>query len=336
MVQSFKLSEYIIVHGAKLSLVTQLMGYTMLSFIPIILPTALLFAILLTYGRMSQDSEIVAFRALGLDLKHISVPAFLLSFIVAGLSAQVSFNLGPWGNRQLDQLVHTLASTRPTAPIKEGVFSEGFFDLVIYTNEINRQTGVMQRVFIFDERDPDQPLTIVASKGQVVSQSDEQYARAFLRLSEGNMHRSSDEFYTKIDFSKYDISLLDQHTIAERRVRQDAMTLDELRSEIRRGDLEEGYRIRYMLEIQRRWATSASCIIFAIIGVGLGAVTNRRSAKSSGFVLCISVVVVYWLLYATMEGYAKGGNINPFVAAWFTNVVFLAFGIYKMYKVARV
>ncbi|MCB0356035.1 MAG: LptF/LptG family permease, partial [Bdellovibrionales bacterium] len=158
MFQSFRLTEYVIVHGASVSIIAKILVYLAISFLPVILPMSLLFSVLLTYGRLSTDSEIVAMKALGLNIYHIAFPAIILGSLVAIISAETSYYIAPWGNRNMEVLVHKLGQTKPGASIKEGVFSEGFFDMVVYANKVDSKNNVLEKIFIFDERDPKSPM----------------------------------------------------------------------------------------------------------------------------------------------------------------------------------
>ena len=96
--QILRLSEFVINKGVPFSLILQIILYMTISFLPACIPISLLFSILLTLGRMSSDSEIVAFKAAGLNLGHILLPTLLFSAGVALFSAYISFFAAPWGN----------------------------------------------------------------------------------------------------------------------------------------------------------------------------------------------------------------------------------------------
>src|SRR5690606_4912124 len=135
MFQVLRLTDFAISQGLELSTVTEIISYVCISMLPALFPMSLLFAVLLTYGRLSNDSEIVAMKASGLSMHVLLMPALILSFFVAIISAQTSFYLAPWGNRKFEVLYSRAASTKPAVAIKAGTFSEGFFDMVVYANE---------------------------------------------------------------------------------------------------------------------------------------------------------------------------------------------------------
>jgi lipopolysaccharide export system permease protein len=65
MFQILRLADFFIVHGAPLSTLAKLTGLLTLSFIPTALPIAFLISILMAFGRLSADSELVAMKACG-------------------------------------------------------------------------------------------------------------------------------------------------------------------------------------------------------------------------------------------------------------------------------
>ena len=68
MFQALRLTEFALVHGVALKTIAEIVGYVIISLLPVLFPMALLFSVLLTYGRLSQDSEIVAMKAAGLNM----------------------------------------------------------------------------------------------------------------------------------------------------------------------------------------------------------------------------------------------------------------------------
>ena len=323
MFQTLRLTEFALVHGVNFQTIVNLMLYLSISFLPAILPMGLLFAVIMTYSRMSNDSEIVAFKAIGLDMKRLSLPALVLGIAVGVLSAKVSFQLAPWGNRQFELLIAKLGQTKASISIKEGVFSEGFFDLVVYANKVDSKNGLLGDVFIFDERDSDLPLTIIAREGQMIQDTVNQSQTASIRLIDGNIHRSNRDSSTKIDFMAYDLNLSDpiQEAIKEKSVL--SLTLAELRQALEKEGPTSQTGRRLTIEYHKRLALSIGCILFALIGVGLGTTTNRRNARSGSMVTCLAVIVGYWVSYMGFESIAVNGLLRPQIAMWSTNLLLL-------------
>lgn len=328
MFQALRLTEFLLVHGVKYQTIGQMVLYLSVSFLPAILPMSLLFSVLFTYGRLSSDSEIVAMKSIGLNMKHIGSPAVVLAILVSIISAQISFHIAPWGNRQFEVLIAQLGQSKASATIREGIFSEGFFDLVVYANKVDSKKGLLSDVFIYDERDSKLPMTIIAKKGEILTKEDKFSRSSSIRLIDGNIHRASDDAYTKVDFKTYDINLEDPIDQVYRKKSLFSLTLPELAKNIL-TEKDTRRLNRFKAEYHKRWALAFACLLFAFIGVGLGTVTNRRNVKSGSMVICLGLIVVYWALYVTGENIARKGVIPAWMAIWASNFVFAGLALWS-------
>ena len=334
--QALRLTEFVLVHGVKVQDILQMVLYLSVSFLPIILPMSLLFAVLLTYGRLSGDSEIVAMKSLGLNLKHLSLPAVALGIATLIFSAQAAFYLAPWGNRRFEVMINELGRLKASATIREGIFSEGFFNMVVYANNVDSKEGTLRKVFIFDERDPKSPLTIIAREGKVLQSQTKQGNSALLRLLDGNIHRTNDAAYTKINFKSYDINLFDPVTVEEKKKSMLSHTLADINTALKDPDIEPKNKRKLQVEYHRRAALSFACLVFALLGVGFGTSANRRSARGGGFAICLGIIVSYWLLYIVFENMAKGSASAPVAPlVWLTNILFIVVTAWSLKRAAR-
>jgi lipopolysaccharide export system permease protein len=331
--QALRLTEMVISHGVKITTVGLMMSYLSMSFLPILFPMSLLFTVLLTYSRLSADSEIVAFRAVGLSMSSIVFPAVILSVLIGILSLQTSFHIAPWGNRQFEMLITQIGATKPGVAIKEGTFSEGFFDLVVYANKVDSTTGTLSQVFIYDEKQT--PLTIIAKEGQILTDKDRPGHSALIRLKDGSFHSTSQGRHTKVDFGTYDFHLSNPMTESFANKSPPSLTIDELRAKTKDKSLKTEQRLELETELQKRVAIAVACLIFALIGVGLGTVSNRRNAKGGGTVICIGIIVAYWIVYVTAEGASRQGQLIPVVAMWLPNFLFAIAAAFSLRRAWR-
>ncbi len=331
MFQVLRLTEFALVHNVSMQTIGQIVGYIIISLLPLLFPMALLFSVLLTYGRLSQDSEIVAMKASGLPMGTLLLPALILSIVVAIASAQMSFSIAPWGNRQFEVLYTRLANTKAGAVIKEGTFSEGFFDMVVYANKVDSDRGLLKNVFIYDEKSGDVPLTIISKEGEIIPDPERPGYEVLLRLRHGEIHRQA-KTHTKISFETYDVHFSEPINIQEKEKSPQSLTLGEIRNRLKE-DITDLETLRTLqTEFHKRWAITALCIIFALIGVGLGTTTNRRAAKAGGMILCIGLIIFYWILYVTVEGFARSGGLPVAFAIWMPNFIFALIGMNSLRK----
>jgi lipopolysaccharide export system permease protein len=332
MFQALRLTEFMLVHGIKSSTILKIMGYMSISFLPMLMPMSLLFAILLTYNRFSMDSEIIALKASGVNTFSIIIPSIVFAVAVTFTSSQTTYFLAPWGNRQFEVLINRLGNTKAAASIKEGTFSEGFFDLVVYANKVDSQNGSLHDVFIYDEKEPSSPVTVVASEGQIIPDSNRPGHSVLLRLFKGQIHRTG-ENHTVINFDSYDVYLNDPIKFEEKKKSLSSLNVSELEYLRHSENLNADQRHEYDIEYHKRTAVSFACLVFCLIGLAFGIVTNRRSGKSSGFVLSVGFIILYWVVYLTFESLVRSNKIPiTWLGIWLPNMLFAVYALYKLRK----
>lgn len=334
VVQGLRITEIILAQGLTQNQILTIIMSLCLSFLPIILPMSLLFSILLTYGRLSQDSELMALRSAGLNLYSIGAPAFLFTFLISFSAWHLIFSIAPWGNRQFEKLVSQADETQVLNSLRQGTFSEGFFDLVVYANSIDPKSGTLQQVFLYDDRNGETPLTIIAQRGRLIKTENNPVV---LKLEDGDIHRKA-ENHTKIRFKEFDIELLDPRQVVIRQKSTQSLSYDELQTKRHlaaekseanpESDELKSVARDLLIEWHRRWNLGVVNIVFGILGVGLGSITNRRSKASGGFIMSLLIIIVYWVTYVSLESVArKSGN---FAVLYLPNFIFFLIGVYSL------
>ncbi len=79
------------------SVLLLLMSFRLPEFVQLILPLALLLAVLLAYGRMYADNEMTVLIASGVSKLRLLVYTLLSASVVVVLIAYLSLSLTPWG-----------------------------------------------------------------------------------------------------------------------------------------------------------------------------------------------------------------------------------------------
>lgn len=75
--------------------------------VPMVLPAAFLTAVIMTFGRLSADNELIAIRAAGVHVFSIVHPVLLTALLLAGLTTYFQFELVPRSRAAIDRLKYT-------------------------------------------------------------------------------------------------------------------------------------------------------------------------------------------------------------------------------------
>ncbi len=146
IVRILKLVELVVNRGVPLAQMIRIFSYIMPAFLEVTVPMALLLAILVAFGRLSSDSEVIAMRAAGISLYRLLVPVAIFAGMVALLTAWLSVTARPWGNSHLRTGLYEIVKTRAAAGIKPKVFNDEFKDLVIYVDKIRPASDVLEGI----------------------------------------------------------------------------------------------------------------------------------------------------------------------------------------------
>jgi lipopolysaccharide export system permease protein len=215
-----KLIELVVNRGVPLGNIVRVFAYIMPAFLEVTVPMAMLLAILVAFGRLSADSEMVAMRSSGLSLYQMLPPIAVVVALSTLATAALSLYVRPWGNRSLRAALYDIARTRATAGIRPQVFNDDFPGLVIYTEAVDSERDLLRRVLISDERDPAQHNRIFAREASMLSDPEAQTVT--LRLRDGFIHttaaRGEAEYQTR--FETYDVNLDLRQTLAGARRRE--------------------------------------------------------------------------------------------------------------------
>src|SRR5579872_3338444 len=147
-----KLTEMVVNHGVGLGQVMSLIGYIMPAFLELTFPMAVLLGVLLGFGRMSGDREMIAARACGVSLYRLAIPVMMIALVVYLVSSWFAFSIRPWANRSLEAQLFYLTRTRVASVIRDKVFNEGFRGLVVYVDKVSPGGSTLQGVMIADGR----------------------------------------------------------------------------------------------------------------------------------------------------------------------------------------
>ncbi len=203
------LMEMVVNKGVKLSVVLELLAYTLPSLLVLTLPMAVLVATLTAFGRLSTDSEITAMKASGVSLYALFSPVLAFSIVACIATFFIYANALPWGNYQFRLKTYELARTKASIGLKSRMFDRTFPGLDIYVDQIDDQDNSFTGVMISDARDPRNPQTIFAKRGRLIS--DEEEMRVILHLEDGVSHPKYPETMAKkyqiVQFPALDILL---------------------------------------------------------------------------------------------------------------------------------
>ncbi len=330
MFQILKFTDTFLQHSIGLFTLFHLLSSLSISFLPIILPMSLVLSIVLTYNRLSGDSEIIAMKSLGLGMGPLIAPGIVLGLVTTILSGYTSFKTGPWGHRQFELIITEITSSKIITDIREGTFS-GFLDMVIYSNKIDKKTKEHKNVFIYDERKSSDPTTIIAEKGEFFVKKSLNSYQASMHLTNGHIHKSSELEYTKIHFQNYDLQITEPTHKKLQDKSLNSLTYKDIKKLLK--ETKDPHRLRkFNYEWHKRLSLSFACLLLVLLGSGFGCGNNNRSGRMGGGVISVAIIVIYWLLFLIGSSTIKLDFVPVWLSAWLPVLILTPFALFFIVK----
>ena len=334
----FKFAQLIISHGVPFETVGQMLWVSLPRIVVLTIPMSLLFGILIAVGRLSADSELVALRASGVSLVSLSPtrpsmyrPILLLSAALAAANLYLMLEVMPAGNTALERLQVEILSASLDEEIEPRTFYPAWQKKLLFIFEQPPDDNRWKGVFMADAVPASQDEVWIADWGR--AQYLNNGANVAVRLESATRHSVSfddPEAYETVRHQAFE-RVIDLPNNAQtgissgRQLR--SMRVDDLR-DIRDDEQHpEPLRRRALVEIQKRFAIPATCLVFGLLALPLG-ITRSRGGKSSGFAVSIGIIMAYYVLLNWGEELGASGRVPAVPAVWMANALLLLAGFY--------
>ncbi len=332
-----RILELVVRNSAPLPSVAEIFFFTVPVALTYTIPMGVLVGILIGLSRLAADSEVTAMRASGLGVWNFLRVISLFVVVAWLLALGNSVYLAPRSLAALGQLQDNLKSSQASFEVQPRVFYEGFPKIILYVQDVKPMSGgaLWKGVFLADLTDPAAPRISLAREGLLVSQGPDTLD---LHLTNGSTHEAdpkNPDQYQISTFEATDIPL--QVPTAQTSQEHEPTSL----AEIKFADLLRSARTAdpitrrwQMIEYHRRLALPTACIVLALVGIPLG-LSSKKGGKSSGFVLTILLVFVYYSISLIGVSFARQGRLSPAAGVWLADFVFLAGGVFLLWQSER-
>jgi LPS export ABC transporter permease LptF len=345
------LSLMLVVANAMRELLSLLMSHQLplsyiLSFIGDLLPFSLIYsipwgvllAVLLVFGKLSSDNELVALRANGIGIVRICTPVFLIAAACLALCLWINLYLAPASQVRFKELAFKLASTDPLALFGSDEVIDAFPNRKIYVGRKNGSS--LEDLYIYEMNAQQVPVRVIyARKGTL--EVDKNNERILLRIFDAR-YEDRDEsdvndlrkmhYGISVQEGVFPISLKELIDKAHSNQRPTELTLSHLQEAIEQKQGKQQTILR--TELSKRFSNSMAVFTFVLIGIPL-AITAHRRETSVGIALSIGVAFSYFIFIVITDNVKSNASLHPEILIWLPNFVYLTLGGILFYRLAR-
>lgn len=339
----FDLIRQVTNSGLSIWIALQVFGLKLPAFVVLAFPMSTLLATMMTYSRLSSDSELVALRGCGVSVRRIVAPAVAFSLVVTILTFGFNELITPAANyRAAFALQTAIKSERP--PFQErNIFYQEFQDAaddpdekelkrLFYARRFDGETMRGLTILDFSQEGLSQVISADSAKLEFERNTWDFYDGTIYAVSPDGSFRHIVKFENQeVQLSRAPFDL------ASRTKENEEMNIVEasrhLEDVIRKTGDDREIRI-WQTRIQQKYSLPFVCIVFGLVGASLG-VRPQRTGRATSFGISIIIIFGYYVLAFICNALGEVGIFAPSIAAWLPTLVGLGTGILLLMRASR-
>jgi lipopolysaccharide export system permease protein len=325
--QLFQLMNLLLGKGVHILTVLKLFGLALPNIFSLTIPMAVLLAILLSFGRFSEDNEITALRSAGLKFKTVTRPVVLCAVLLSACLVLFNQYISPSTQKEFRGMYREILSQRPLVKFEEKIITS-LSDYKLYVEHINKQDNSLQRlnIYKFAPNENGMPWRITATSATVELQGNAVVFNLFNGFwQQPNPAKPQNLVHLNFHTYVFAIDMDNKNTAFGQSLRE--MNARELLAEI------QTYRQKQMptnfleTEFWMRNVLAAAPLVFALIAIPLGLILEK-GGKGIGFGISLIVIFVYYILLVSGINLSEKGFAPPYIIMWLPDVITTIFAAY--------
>ncbi|MCH8202334.1 MAG: LPS export ABC transporter permease LptF [Proteobacteria bacterium] len=311
-----RLFDFVVNQGGPVEVVFRLLGSLVPHYLGLALPLGLFLGVLVAFRKLSMNSELDAIGASGVGLKRILRPLLMLTVALMAINVALVSYVQPFSRYAYFGLVFDLRSGALGASIKVGEFVNLSDNMVLRIEESRNNGAELIGVFLERTLKDGRRLTITADRGGFFSTSNRQHV--ILRLYNGRLVNLNEGHgkprVLTFDVQDIRIELPTFEAFRDRGKEYLELTMPELWARLDEPSLDTTEYNQMRGNLHWRLTITLLFLFAPFLGCALG-ITNKRTGRSLGLVVGITLVIVFNELLEVGETMIAGGAA-PYKSIW--------------------
>lgn len=347
-----QLLELLVNHDAPLELILSFIAYILPFSLTFTIPWGFLTAVLLVFGKMSAENELIALRSSGVSIPRVCIVVFIAAFICVGTCLYINCIVAPRAQVKMKDALYNIATSNPLAMFGSDKVIDQFPGYKIY---VEKSVGSeLENLLVYKQGDekskvpnvPFAPMQVIhAHRGSL--ETDLKGKQILLHIFQGRFEQRDDDAANDLMKIKdgiimkettLPISLEELYAKNQKRRGLSTQTVGEVLEKLEARDPDPKKQLLMktaaLTEVNKRFSFSLASLAFGLIGIPL-AITAQRRETSIGFLLSLIVAFVYFLFIIVADSFKNSPKAHPELLVWIPNVLFIGMGIYMFYKLSR-
>lgn len=333
-----ELLDLLINHDVPLDTVFAFMAFVLPFSLTFTIPWGFLTALLLVFGRISADNELIALKSSGVSIQRLCAPVFVLAGVLTAICIWINTEVAPRAEQRMTQAIFEIATSNPISLFSADSVVDQFPDRRVYVG--GKDGDKLKDLIVFEMDDDYVPIKVVfAREGELIP--DPENSRLLLKLFDARFEQRDGgdprdlrkiQHGIVMDEGIFPISLAALYEQNERGRRLSSYTFGELIDLLYNGAGER--ELSAQVELSKRISTSLACIAFALVAIPLG-VTAHRKETSVGFAISLAVAFTYFFFIILADTFRDNAKALPVLLIWMPNIIFITLGSVLFYRLTK-
>lgn len=297
----------------------------------VVLPIALLLALLFSLGRMSRFNEIVSMLTAGVSLPRILAPLLLIGLLTTAASSALNYSLAPHGEYARKRLLEDPSSRRQQLGLTAQIFRNRTDNRTWFIQQFYPGENKFNTVHIV-QQDANDNIVKAYIATTVLYHPDKpawelRQTKVVYYDEIGNITKTEPYFESLmiLDWSETPFRLSSANFRAEH------LSVPELRDYLNfNSDFPLTLLAPFATHLEYRIALPWSCAVVGLIAASLGVGYSRRGILSNVAVAILLVFAMNFVMHFFLA-LGEGARISSWAAAWMPNIIFGTIGLILLY-----
>ncbi|HEY9742891.1 MAG TPA: LptF/LptG family permease [Coleofasciculaceae cyanobacterium] len=330
--------------GLPLGIAVQVLLLKMPEFIAYAFPMSTLLAALMTYSRLSSDSELIALRSCGVSVYRLVTPAIILSLFITGMTFLFNELVVPSANYQAEATLNKALNSEKPSFQENNIFYPEYEEVIqpngeavrglkrlFYANQFDGERMKGLTILDWSQQGLSQIVTAESARWNPVQNTWDFFNGTIYVISPDASYRNILRFENqqlKIPRAPLDLAGKDRDSTQ--------MNIPELLEymEIVRigGDMKKLLKVK--VSFQQKISFPFVCLVFGLVGSALGT-RPQRTGRATSFGISVIVIFAYYLSGFISGAFGQLSILSPFMAAWLPNFFGLGAGGFLLFRAAQ-
>ena len=300
--------------------VAALLGFTMLSYLPVLLSITLFIAVLMTLTRSYRDSEMIVWFSCGVSLTQWVRPVLVFALPLVFTIGLLSLVLSPWAVSKAEEFRRLMESRDDVSAVSPGVFRESrHADRVYFVEEVSGKENLVANVFVSATQHHKTGVMVAEQGFQETMPNGDR----FLVLLNGRRYEgeAGTAEYRIAEFERYAMRIEASEMVARAPTTKTTSTAELLQNRTPAN----------MAELSWRIGLPVSALLLSLLAIPLSFV-NPRAGRSMNLLLALLIYATYSNLLSIVQASIAQSRIDLTLGVWGVHALMAALLVVLFYR----